>query len=44
MNEHLCIILKYIKQMLLVIQVGMDKSTIVVADCDTHILVLDRKK
>lgn len=44
MNEHLCIIRKYIKQMLLEIQVGMDKSIIVVADCDTHILVLERKK
>ena len=36
--------LKYITQMVLEIEVGMDKYTIVVANYDTHILVLDRKK
>lgn len=30
--------------MVLEIEVGMDKYTIVVANYDTHILVLDRKK
>lgn len=43
MNEYLCIVLKYIKKMVLELQVEMDKSTVVVGDYDTYILVLDRK-
>ena len=44
MNEYLCIMLKYVRQMVLEIELGMDQYTIVLADYDTHILVLDRKK
>lgn len=35
MSERLCIVLKYIKQMVLEIQVEMDKTTIVVGDYNT---------
>lgn len=43
MNEYLCIVLKYIKQMVLEIQVEMDKTTVVVGDCNTYLLVLEKK-